>query len=202
MEGRVIVQFTVDRKGNVKDPNVLRPVNKEMDTEAIRLIRNMPKWEPARRDNKPVATKFTLPVLFKIESSTDNQSISKKIFYVDGVKQPVGYEKELSKVDPSDIVSVNVVKSENGAGSIYITTKRGSIGENIVVHGHVRDVQGEPIVGALVALEGGSAGTVTDLRGDFSIAVARNADLLVSYINMKSAKIKAKSDLKIILKTE
>ena len=202
VEGRVIVQFTVDCKGNVTAPKVLRSVNKEIDAEAVRLIRSMPQWEPAESDNKPVATKMTLPVVFKIESSTDDQSTSKKTFYVDGVKQPVGYEKQLSKVDPSDIVSVNVVKSGNGAGSIYITTKRGSIGEDIVVHGHVKDAQGEPVVGALVAIEGGNTGTVTDLRGDFSIAVARNADLLISYIHMKSVKIKAKSDLMVTLKAE
>ncbi len=202
VEGRVIVQFTVDRKGNVTAPKVLRSVNQEIDAESLRLIRGMPRWKPAESENKLIATKMTLPVVFKIESSTDKQSPSKKTFYVDGVKQSAGYEKELSKVDPSDIVSVNVVKSGNGAGSIYITTKRGSIGEDLVVHGHVRDTQGEPVVGALVALEGGGTGTVTDLRGDFSIAVARNADLLISYINMKSVKLKAKSDLMVTLKAE
>ena len=45
-QGRVTVQFVVDKAGNVTEPKVLRPVDKELDAEAIRLVKSMPKWKP------------------------------------------------------------------------------------------------------------------------------------------------------------
>lgn len=68
IEGRVIVQFVVDEEGKVCTPVVFRSLHPLMDAEALRIVRSMPRWEPARdvRHGKPLRIKFTLPVMFRL----------------------------------------------------------------------------------------------------------------------------------------
>lgn len=68
IEGRVIVQFVVDEEGKVCSPVVLRSLHPLMDAEALRIVRSMPRWEPARdvRHGKPMRRKYTLPVMFRL----------------------------------------------------------------------------------------------------------------------------------------
>ena len=68
IKGRVIVQFTIDEKGKVCSPVVLRSLHPLMDAEALRIVRTMPRWEPARdlHHGKPMPQKFTLPIMFKL----------------------------------------------------------------------------------------------------------------------------------------
>jgi len=66
IEGKVFVAFLVDKDGNVKDATVVKSANKYLDKEALRVIKGMPKWNPAKKDGKNVAAKMTLPVAFKL----------------------------------------------------------------------------------------------------------------------------------------
>lgn len=66
-EGRVIVQFVVNKDGSIVDVKVLRGVDPYLDKEAVRVISTMPKWEPGKQRGKPVRCKFTVPVLFKLQ---------------------------------------------------------------------------------------------------------------------------------------
>ena len=58
-QGRVTVQFIIDKGGNVTDPKVIRAVDKDLDAEAIRLIGMMPKWKPGMQKGQAVAVKYT-----------------------------------------------------------------------------------------------------------------------------------------------
>ncbi|MCD4792997.1 MAG: energy transducer TonB [Bacteroidales bacterium] len=64
IQGRVIVNFTIDKSGKIKDAKVIRSIHPLIDTEALRLIKNMPNWEPAVVNKETVSTKQTLPVMF------------------------------------------------------------------------------------------------------------------------------------------
>ncbi|NDV58731.1 M56 family metallopeptidase [Bacteroides sp. 519] len=66
VQGRVIVQFVVNKNGDVENPVIVRPVNPELDTETIRVIKSMPKWIPGEQDGTPVNCKYTVPVQFKL----------------------------------------------------------------------------------------------------------------------------------------
>ncbi|WP_308770108.1 TonB family protein [uncultured Bacteroides sp.] len=68
-QGRVIVQFIVQKDGSLSDLHVLRPVDPWLDAEAIRVIGSMPKWKPGMQDGQAVAVKFNLPVTFALEGS-------------------------------------------------------------------------------------------------------------------------------------
>ena len=62
--GRVVVSFVINENGQVTDPEVLRRVDKDLDKEAIRIIKSMPRWIPGEHKGKKVKVRFTLPVQF------------------------------------------------------------------------------------------------------------------------------------------
>ena len=321
-QGRVTVQFIIDKEGNVTNPKVLRSVDKDLDAEAIRLVGAMPKWKPGMQKGKAVAVKYTLPVVFKLEGGeiTSSQLVTERVagtirgeavplFIVDGKEVPSsimgalrpesiesmtvlkdksaaelygekgkngvilitlrdkeypivigskntnststtlrvkgtsksstlpgiqnvyvnrkkadlgdaiiyvdGVEIESKEVDlgsvvPADrIESISVEKDSNsGKGKIYITTKDKKGAEktspkgDMKVEGFVQDKDGEPIVGASVLIEGTHTGSITDVDGRFVLSVSKGDKLIVSYINMATAKVKAEPKVIVTLKDE
>ena len=321
-QGRVTVQFIIDKEGNVTNPKVLRSVDKDLDAEAIRLVGAMPKWKPGMQKGKAVAVKYTLPVVFKLESGeiTSSQLVTERVagtvsgeavplFIVDGKEVPSsimgalrpesiesmtvlkdksatelygekgkngvilitlrdkeypivigskntnststtlrvkgtsksstlpgvqdvyvngkksdlgdaiiyvdGVEIESKEVDlgsavPADrIESISVEKDSNsGKGKIYITTKdkkgaeKTSSKGDMKVEGFVQDKDGEPIVGAAVLIEGTHTGSITDVDGRFVLSASKGDKLIVSYINMTTAKVKAEPKVTVTLKDE
>ena len=66
IQGRVFVQFVVNRDGSIVDVKVLRSPDPSLSKEAERVVKMMPKWKPARQGNKTVRSRFTLPVMFRL----------------------------------------------------------------------------------------------------------------------------------------
>ena len=66
-QGRVIVQFVVDKNGTIVDPVVVRGVDAYLDKEALRVISAMPKWNPGMQNGKKVRVKYTVPVIFRLQ---------------------------------------------------------------------------------------------------------------------------------------
>ena len=66
IQGRVIITFVVEKDGSVADAEIVRSVNEELDAEALRVIKAMPKWKPGKQKGKTVRVKYTVPVNFKI----------------------------------------------------------------------------------------------------------------------------------------
>ena len=60
-----IVEFVIESDGSISCPQMLRKINPELDSEAIRVIRSMPNWIPGKQDGKPVAVRYILPVMFQ-----------------------------------------------------------------------------------------------------------------------------------------
>ena len=68
IQGKVICQFTVNKDGSIVDIQVLRSSGHDaLDKEAKRVIESMPKWAPGKQRGKPVRSRFTLPVTFKLQ---------------------------------------------------------------------------------------------------------------------------------------
>ena len=67
IQGRVIVQFVVDKDGSIKSPKVARSVHPSLDAEALRVISSSPKWKPGKQKGEAVKVKYTIPVLFKLQ---------------------------------------------------------------------------------------------------------------------------------------
>jgi protein TonB len=67
ISGRVIVQFAVNKNGQVVDAVVMRSVDPALDKEAVRVVMSSPKWTPGRQRGKPVKVLFTFPINFVLQ---------------------------------------------------------------------------------------------------------------------------------------
>jgi len=67
IQGRVLVQFVVDEKGEVKDVEVVRGIHSTLDDEAVRVISASPKWRPGRLQGKKVKVAMTVSVEFRLD---------------------------------------------------------------------------------------------------------------------------------------
>ena len=66
LQGRVIVQFVVNKDGSICDEKVVRSVDPQLDAEALRVVRSMPNWTPGKQRGEAVRVRFTIPVSFKL----------------------------------------------------------------------------------------------------------------------------------------
>jgi len=67
IHGTVYVSFVIERDGSVSNVKIERGIGGGCDEEAIRVIQNMPVWEPGRQLDKPVRVWFTLPIKFTLK---------------------------------------------------------------------------------------------------------------------------------------
>ncbi len=65
-EGRVVLQFVVDKEGKVSNIQVKRSIDPALDQAAIDVIRTLPDWKPGMQNGQPVNVRYTLPVVFKL----------------------------------------------------------------------------------------------------------------------------------------
>ena len=66
VEGRVMVQFVVEKDGSVTDVTVVKNAFPSLDAEAVRVVKAMPKWTPGRVKGKVVRVRYTLPISFRM----------------------------------------------------------------------------------------------------------------------------------------
>ena len=66
IQGRVIVKFVVEKDGSIGNVTVVKGVDKDLDREAIRVVKKMPKWQPGKNNGVSVRSYFNLPVTFKL----------------------------------------------------------------------------------------------------------------------------------------
>lgn len=66
IQGKVYLSFIVTTKGEIKEVEVIRGVQSDLDKEAIRVVKSMPVWIPGKQDGVPVTVKFTLPIYFNL----------------------------------------------------------------------------------------------------------------------------------------
>lgn len=66
-EGKVILQMVIGKEGTLSDIKVLHSASPWLDAEAVRVVSNMPRWEPGRQEGKAIAVEYTLPVVFKLQ---------------------------------------------------------------------------------------------------------------------------------------
>ena len=69
VQGKVILQFVVEKDGKVGEVKVARSVDKDLDREAIRVVKTLPRFTPGRQNGQPVRVWYTLPVTFKLQGT-------------------------------------------------------------------------------------------------------------------------------------
>ena len=66
IQGKVYIQFVVEKNGSVSNIKVVRGVDELLDKEALRVISEMPKWTPGKQRGKAVRVSYTMPITFKL----------------------------------------------------------------------------------------------------------------------------------------
>ena len=139
--GRSVVRFTVNADGTLSDIAIAKSSWPELDAEAIRVVKTMPKWEPAYSGGKPVDSEYTLPVHFALQGNAsgkeDDGNVHKafeevlvvgyagegrapkiRLSGASGEKKPAifidgkRYEGDLDGINPEDIQSISVWKDD------------------------------------------------------------------------------------------
>ena len=159
MQGRVTVQFVVNKDGSISGAKVLRSVEPYFDAEAIRLVNDMPKWKPGMQGGKPVPVKFTVPVKFMLDegnekvasknqpliirgaSTTDHADI---LILVDGREVT---PEILQALNPSRIQSFNVLKEPSDIAK-YTTDKS----KKVVMLVTLKKEEPKPLAGTVATI--------------------------------------------------
>ncbi|MFD1144040.1 TonB family protein [Larkinella insperata] len=149
-QGRVFIQFTVGTTGDIYGLRVKKGIGAGCDEEAVRVVSQMPRWNPGLQNGKPVSTQYVLPIEFvlekdepapsnkrtgKLEIGLDRENLAlndparQPLFVVDGKKIPTASVKSgaPANLQPNDIQSINVLKGTS-ATSVY-----GDEGKNGVI---------------------------------------------------------------------
>ena len=71
IQGRVIVQFVVTKLGRIGEVRVVRSKDADLDKEAVRLVKSLPKFIPGTINDHPVNVWYTLPIQFSLEEKVD-----------------------------------------------------------------------------------------------------------------------------------
>lgn len=68
IQGRVIVKFVVEKDGSIGNATIVKGVDRDLDREALRVVKKMPKWQPGKNNGVAVRSYFNLPVVFKLQN--------------------------------------------------------------------------------------------------------------------------------------
>ncbi len=66
IQGRVFVQFVIEKDGSISQVEVIRGISSDCDNEAVRVVENAPAWQPGKQRGRPVRVKMVLPISFKL----------------------------------------------------------------------------------------------------------------------------------------
>ena len=67
IDGKVVVEFIVNKEGQVEKATVINNVNPELDAEALRVVEMMPLWIPGQKNGQNIPVKMVLPIQFKLD---------------------------------------------------------------------------------------------------------------------------------------
>jgi len=66
IEGRVFITLVVEKDGSLSNIHVVRGISKELDAEAVRVLKSCPKWNPGIQNEHPVRVEYTMPITFSL----------------------------------------------------------------------------------------------------------------------------------------
>ena len=163
IEGRVHVEFVVERDGSLSGIKVIKGINDVCDNEAVRVMQSVSAFKPGKQRGRTVRVRMVIPITFKLDPENTNKGKSPKGIIIIG---EIMYINEQMKVDAS---------YTNGIWSGTILTQ-----------------EGEPLPGAHIVVKGTTSGTVSDLDGTFSIEVQESQELVISFVGYNTELLEVK----------
>jgi TonB family protein len=152
IQGRVFINFVIEKDGSVSNVKVLRGIGGGCDEEAVRAVSSLPKWKPGKQKGKPVRVHYQIPILFKLDNpqkaqdqdpKREKQMEVEKVIHSgpdkNGVYQTVeemplypGGESAMMEYVAKNIVYPQEARDKEISGCVFvgfIVEKDGSIGE-------------------------------------------------------------------------
>ena len=123
VEGKVIVQFTVKKTGKIDDVKVLRSVRKDLDDEAVRVVKMMPDFIPAKQDGEVTDMPYTIPVSFKLFDEMEPLTVSEGSDVPDGFEPPMfpGGERALMEFLKENVKYPPMAAKRKTQGRVVMT---------------------------------------------------------------------------------
>lgn len=191
IQGRVFVQFVVDKMGQVGNVTVKRGVNELLDNEAIRVVSALPNWKPGKLSGNAVNVQFTIPINFALGDVKPNYEIierkdvngkskeEKVYFTVDEMPQYPGGDLAIRDFIAANIKYPESAKESGIQGRVFIqfvVMEDGSVGNVKVVRGVEKSLDAEA-VRVISALERWVPGKVEGMPVNVSFTVPINFKL-------------------------
>jgi TonB family protein len=159
-EGRVDVQFVVDKDGSLSDLRVANGFDPDCDAEALRVLKSLPAFKPATQNGRAVRVRMVIPIIFKLNTQQTNN---------DGTPQGIVVIGESTSIDQNLTIESQYIDGE-WLGTVY-------------------DEEGEELPGANIVIAGTTTGTKSDLNGKFKINADPDQVLYVSFIGYEPVKL-------------
>ena len=123
VEGKVVVQFTVKKTGKIDNVKVLRSVRKDLDDEAVRVVKMMPDFIPAKQDGEVTDMPYTIPVSFKLFDEMEPLTVSEGSDVPDGFEPPMfpGGERALMEFLKENVKYPPMAAKRKTQGRVVMT---------------------------------------------------------------------------------
>ena len=123
VEGKVIVQFVVKKTGKIDDVKVLRSVRKDLDDEAVRVVKMMPDFIPAKQDGELTDMPYTIPVSFKLFDKMEPLTVSEGSDVPDDFEPPMfpGGERALMEFLKENVKYPPMAAKRKTQGRVVMT---------------------------------------------------------------------------------
>ncbi|XOV94151.1 MAG: TonB family protein [Bacteroidota bacterium] len=163
IEGRVYVQFVVDKDGSVTNVEPVKGIGFGCDEEAMRVVQSAGKFNPGKQQGMPVRVRLVLPIIFKLNPDQLNS---------DNTRQ--------------GSIVIDNVKINGGSIKVDAAYTDG------IWKGKVLSPEGDALAGASIVVAGGTAGTVSDLDGTFQLRTSEKDNLNISFVGYETVLVKGK----------
>jgi TonB family protein len=163
IEGRVYVQFVVEKDGSLSDVKVIKGIGAGCDSEAVRVVQNASSFKPGTQRGRPVRVRMSMPIIFKLnEGKTNGDNSTQGIIVIEKAESKQGKLK----------VDANYANGE-WSGTVY-------------------DEEGGGLPGVNIVVAGTTTGTVSNINGTFKVKADKSNDLYLSFVGYESVKLEGK----------
>jgi TonB family protein len=163
VEGRVDVQFVVEKDGALSEVKAIKGIGAGCDEEAVRVVKSLPAFQPGTQNGKPVRVRMVVPIAFKLQEGKINPDHSTQGMVI--IEKVLSVNEKL-KVDAG---------YANGEWS-----------------GTVRDEDGNALPGVNIIVVGTTSGTVSGSDGSFKLKADQSQDINLSFIGYESVRVQGR----------
>lgn len=163
VEGRVDVQFVVEKDGSLQEVTAINGIGSGCDEEAVRVLQSMPRFKPATQNGKPVRVRMVVPITFALNEGKTNP---------DNSTQGMVIIEEIQSRNENFKVDADYANGE-WTGTVY-------------------DEKGNELPGVNIVVIGTTTGTVSGSDGKFKLKAGQSQDLALTFIGYETVRLKGR----------